>query len=169
MEKDALATHPKRILAYLIDMIPIVVLVVVVGYLFFDFDTTWSNYLNRGDKIMPREAFIKQRNWMRELSFMLWVAYCAVMEASEKQGTWGKQLMGIKVVTELGYRLTLSQSIARNFSKMVTYFIFALLFIWGLIDKKRQCLHDKLHKTYVVNRDFGYIKGEEDGVHNKFA
>ena len=164
MEKEFLATHSKRILAYLIDIIPIVLLVVGVGYLFFGFGVTFSNYLHRGDNIMPREVFIKERNWMRELSFMIWVAYCAIMEASEKQGTWGKQLMQIKVVTESGNRLSFAQSVARNFSKMATYFIFAPLFIWGFFDKKRQCLHDKLHKTYVVKRDFGYIKDDEDDI-----
>ena len=164
MEKEFLATHSKRILAYLIDIIPIVLLVVGVGYLFFGFDVTFSNYLHRGDNVLPREVFIKERNWMRELCLMIWVAYCAIMEASEKQGTWGKQLMQIKVVSASGNRLTFSQSVARNFSKMATYFIFAPLFIWGLFDKKRQCLHDKLHKTYVVKRDFGYIKDEEDDI-----
>ena len=164
MEKEVLATNQKRILAYLIDMIPIVLLVVGVAYLFFGFDVIFSNYLHRGDNVMPREAFIKQRNWLRELSFMIWVAYCAVMEASEKQGTWGKQLMQIKVVTASGNRLFFSQSVARNFSKMATYFIFAPLFIWGLFDKKRQCLHDKLHKTYVVKHDFGYMNEGQDDI-----
>ena len=164
MEKEVLANHQKRILAYLIDMIPIVLLVFGVSYLFFGFNITLSNYLHRGDDVLPREVFIKQRNWMRELSFMIWVAYCAVMEASEKQGTWGKRLMGIKVGTVFGNRLTLSQSIARNFSKMASYFIFAPLFVWGLFDKRRQCLHDKLHKTYVVKRDFGYIEDEEEDI-----
>ena len=164
MEKEVLATNQKRILAYLIDMIPIVLLVFGVAYLFFGFDVIFSNYLHRGDNVMPREAFIKQRNWLRELSFMIWVAYCAVMEASEKQGTWGKQLMQIKVVTASGNRLFFSQSVARNFSKMATYFIFAPLFIWGLFDKKRQCLHDKLHKTYVVKHDFGYMNEGQDDI-----
>lgn len=143
----------KRFMAYLIDMIPIVIVVFIISYFFFGFNVTWSSYLNRGENIEPRAVFIKQRNWIRELCFILWVVYCAVMEATKKQGTWGKYLMGIRVVNKFGYTLTLQHSIARNFTKLFCYIIFPLLFAWVLFDKKKQCLHDKLHGTYVVDKD----------------
>jgi uncharacterized RDD family membrane protein YckC len=140
--------------------VPIVILVFAVGYLFFGFNVTWSNYLNRGDNIGPRAVFIKQRNWMREMTFVLWCVYCAVMEATEKQGTWGKYLMGIRVVNKFGYKLSFQHSVARNFTKLFCYVLLPFLFVWVLFDKKKQCLHDKLHSTYVVSKD---LNGELEG------
>lgn len=92
----------KRLGAYIIDIFPIVLLVFGAFYFFLGFDQTLENYLNRGTDIEPRRIFMKQRNWIREISFLIWLLYCIVMESSPQQGSYGKQLMGIKVVDEFG-------------------------------------------------------------------
>ena len=149
-----LASRSRRLAAYLIDILPILLIMFGIFYFFFDFDDTLERYLNRGDDIEPRKEFLRQRNWIRELSFLTWLIYCIFMEASDKQGTLGKQLLGIKVVDEQGRRLSLSQSAGRNLRKIVSYILFFIGFIWILFDKKRQGLHDKYANTYVVNRKF---------------
>lgn len=156
IEKN-LAERGKRFGAYLIDIIPIILMVFIIFYLFLDFDKTLTNYLNRGNEIEPRIQFLKERNWIRETSFIIWILYCIIMESSKYQGTFGKHIMGIKVIDENGNRLSFSKSIARNISKIVSYLIIALGFLWILFDKKKQGWHDKLSKTFVVNKDFQYI------------
>jgi uncharacterized RDD family membrane protein YckC len=160
--KTAIAPYGKRFLAYLIDIIIIVIIVVSVNYWFLGFDKIWSNYLNRGEDTLPREVFLKQRNVLREIAFLVWMMYCTIMEASKKQGTIGKQIMGIKVVNMLGNPLSLQQSIARNFAKIISYKVLCLGFIWILVDKMRQGWHDKMTKTYVVTNDLILEIDEED-------
>lgn len=141
-------------MAYLIDVLPITLLVFGVFYLFLGFDETLDKYLNRGTEIEPRIKFMEQRNWIRDISLLIWIIYCIIFEASPKQGTIGKSLMEIKVVDNSGNRLTLYKSLARNLSKILSYSIIALGFIWILFDKKRQGWHDKLNNTYVVSNDY---------------
>ena len=148
-----LADKGKRVIAYLIDIVPILCLVFGVFYLFFGFDQTIANYLNRGNDIAPRIAFLKQRNWIRDSSFLCWVVYCIFMEASSRQGTFGKSIMGIKVVNASRERLTLRESVGRNMSKLLSYGIVGLGFIWILFDKNKQGWHDKLNHTYVIKND----------------
>jgi uncharacterized RDD family membrane protein YckC len=149
-----IADRGKRFLAYLIDVLPITLLVFGVFYLFLGFDETLDKYLNRGTEIEPRIKFMEQRNWIRDISLLIWIIYCIIFEASPKQGTIGKSLMEIKVVDNSGNRLTLYKSLARNLSKILSYSIIALGFIWILFDKKRQGWHDKLNNTYVVSNDY---------------
>ncbi|OAZ03756.1 RDD family protein [Flavobacterium succinicans] len=156
IEKN-LAERGKRFGAYLIDIIPIILMVFFIFYLFLDFDKTLTNYLNRGSEIEPRIQFLKERNWIRETSFIIWILYCIIMESSKYQGTFGKHIMGIKVIDENGTRLSFSKSTARNISKIVSYLILALGFLWILFDKKKQGWHDKLSKTFVVNKEFQNI------------
>ena len=70
------------------------------------------------------------------------------------QGTFGKKAMGIKVVDKNGERLTPGKSTARNLSKLISFVIIFLGFIWILFDKKKQGWHDKLNKTFVVDEEF---------------
>ena len=76
------------------------------------------------------------------------------MEGSYRQGTFGKSIMGIKVVDENGNRLTLKKSISRNVCKLLSYGVLLLVFIWILFDDKKQGWHDKINKTFVVNKNF---------------
>lgn len=149
-----LADRGKRLAAYLIDMIPIILIVFGFFYLFLGFDATLNEYFNRGTELEPRVKFLKERNWIREISFIVWVIYCIVMESSERQGTFGKSAMGIKVVDEHGNRMTLSKSFGRNTSKILSYLVVFLGFLWILFDKEKQGWHDKINKTFVVTKNF---------------
>jgi len=157
-----LAGRGRRLVAYLIDITPIALIVFGVFYLFYGFDTTLNQYLNRGTDIEPRIKFLQERNWIRESSFMVWIIYCMIMESSGLQGTLGKSVMGIKVVDENGDRMTLSKSVGRNLSKVLSYFVIFLGFIWILFDKKKQGWHDKINKTFVVNTNVV----QKSGTHN---
>jgi uncharacterized RDD family membrane protein YckC len=149
-----IAPSGKRLVAYMIDILPIILIVGSIFYFFLGFDTIFDRYISRGNDQQPRVDFLKQRNMIRELSFLVWMIYCIFMEASSKQGSFGKQLMGIKVVNQYGMPLSFNQSVGRNLSKTLSYFAFGLGLIWILFDKKKQGWHDKLNTTYVVNNTF---------------
>ena len=149
-----LADRQKRFFAYLIDILPIFMLILGVFYFFLGFDEVIEQYYNRGDDVGARTEFLKQRNWIRDISFFVWLVYCIFMESSGKQATLGKMAMGIKVIKEDGRRMSWSESFSRNLSKLISYYVFFLGFIWIFFDRKKQGWHDKMNKTFVVDKKY---------------
>ena len=139
-----------RAVAYAIDIVPIVLVVVTIFYYYTDFGQTWITYRADRDNVDARVQFMSERNWIRESSFGVWLIYCALMESSPFQGTLGKRLVGIRVVDRLGNRITFSCSIIRNLSKITSYLPFLMGFFWIACSRQKHGWHDMLAKTDVV-------------------
>jgi uncharacterized RDD family membrane protein YckC len=78
------------------------------------------------------------------------IVYNVMMESGPKQGTFGKQLLKVRVCDIYGERINATQALQRNLFK---YLSVATLFIGYLIaffNKKQQCLHDMLADTLVI-------------------
>jgi uncharacterized RDD family membrane protein YckC len=78
------------------------------------------------------------------------IVYNVMMESGPKQGTFGKQLLKVRVCDIYGERINATQALQRNLFK---YLSVATLFIGYLIaffNKKQQCLHDLLADTLVI-------------------
>ncbi len=142
----------RRIAAYLLDVVPITVVAAGFFYLFLGFDEIWRAYQN-DPSLENRIRFLAERNQIRDLSFIIWMLYSILLEASPLQGTVGKFVCRIKVVDCAGTRLTLARSIGRNTSKLVSYLPLGLGFLWAALSKQNQAWHDKMAKTYVVVRE----------------
>lgn len=75
--------------------------------------------------------------------------YLAVLESSRIQGTIGKFLIGIKVVTAHGDRLSSGSALVRSLVKVICW-------PWGclfsIVSSKRQTLHDFSVNSLVVRR-----------------
>lgn len=85
----------------------------------------------------------------------LW-SYFALMESS-KGGTFGKLILGIRVVTVEGEKLSIGRATLRFIGKIISEGLFLLGYILYFFDKqKRQTLHDKLAGTIVIKKDTGY-------------
>lgn len=76
--------------------------------------------------------------------------YSIFMEASARQGTWGKVLMGLMVCDEQGIPINFSRSLVRNLSKIISTATFGFGYIIGFFDKRQQCLHDRIAGTLVI-------------------
>ncbi len=76
--------------------------------------------------------------------------YFVVCETSSWQGTLGKHLLGMRVVTERYHTLTPAQAMWRFTWKYLSAFVFFLGFLWVIFDPKKQGWHDKLAGTYVI-------------------
>ena len=76
--------------------------------------------------------------------------YASIMEASAKQGTYGKFWLGIKVSDEQGLPVTLSRSFFRNAAKLLSSLTLGIGYLIGFFDKRQQCLHDRIAGTMVI-------------------
>ncbi len=76
--------------------------------------------------------------------------YSILMEASARQGTWGKVLLGLKVSDEQGVPIKSGRSILRNLSKILSAGTIGIGYIIGFFDKRQQCLHDRIAGTLVI-------------------
>ncbi|MES3018103.1 MAG: RDD family protein [Bacteroidota bacterium] len=76
--------------------------------------------------------------------------YSIITEASTRQGTYGKILMGLKVTDESGHPIKLGKSIIRNLSKVICVSTLGLGYAFGFFDKRQQCIHDKIASTLVI-------------------
>ena len=77
--------------------------------------------------------------------------YFALQESSAKQATIGKLALGIKVCTENGERLSFANATGRYFAKILSAVILLIGFFMVAFNDKKQGLHDKLAKTFVIH------------------
>ncbi len=76
--------------------------------------------------------------------------YSIIAEASRRQGTYGKVLMGLKVTDEAGLPITTGTSVIRNLSKLICVATLGLGYAYGFFDKQQQGIHDKIAGTLVI-------------------
>jgi uncharacterized RDD family membrane protein YckC len=129
---------------------PIVLCLFLLYYFFLGLDEVISAYIAAPGSIEKRLPFLAMRNEVRDLSFLIWLIYAAVAEATSMQGTLGKKLLGIKVVDKEGNRLSFGRAIIRNLAKILSLIPFGLGFLWAGFSKEKRGWHDYIARTYVV-------------------
>lgn len=78
--------------------------------------------------------------------------YFAFMESSNKQATFGKIIVGIKVVDYNGNKISFGQATGRYFGKILSGMILGVGFLMAGFTRKKQALHDILASCLVVNK-----------------
>jgi uncharacterized RDD family membrane protein YckC len=76
--------------------------------------------------------------------------YHIVMECGPKQGTYGKQLLQIRVCDMEGNRLTPAHSAGRNLAKIFSMLTLCIGYVYIFFNKKQQGLHDIIAGTLVI-------------------
>jgi uncharacterized RDD family membrane protein YckC len=80
------------------------------------------------------------------------VAYYSILESSEKQGTFGKQAMGLVVTDINGERISTMNAMGRYFAKIPSGLILAIGFLMQPFTQKKQALHDIIAGTLVFKK-----------------
>lgn len=80
--------------------------------------------------------------------------YFALLESGQHQATWGKRLVGIKVVDYNGNRITFARATGRLFAKLLSYITWYIGFIMAGTTNRKRALHDYIAQTYVVRKNF---------------
>lgn len=91
-------------------------------------------------------------NWLVPFvgSFLILLFYTPVLESSELQATFGKNCMGIQVVSVEGSQISFKTACIRLVCKLFSYAIFCIGHFLALFTEKKQTLHDLLADTVVV-------------------
>lgn len=88
-------------------------------------------------------------SFMGLLVFAHWI-YFATMESSARGATYGKRLMGLRVVTEHGDKLSFARASVRYFAKLVSAIPMMLGFFMAFFTNRKQALHDLIAECLVV-------------------
>ena len=91
--------------------------------------------------------------WLLLTSVCFWL-YFSLLESGEKQATYGKRLLRIKVVGKDGNRISFAHATGRFFAKFLSYATFYIGFIMAGLTSRKRALHDYIAQTYVVHQDF---------------
>ena len=84
------------------------------------------------------------------LSSLLCWLYYALMESSDKQGTIGKMVLGIKVTDLNGQKISFLRASVRYFSKIISVIILFIGHLMIIFTEKKQALHDIIAGCLVV-------------------
>jgi serine/threonine protein kinase len=79
--------------------------------------------------------------------------YSPILDSSPKQGTFGKQMMKIKVTDLSGRRVSFQRSLTRHTSKIFSYLTFFVGFSIAGFTRKKQALHDRVTKCLVIKNN----------------
>ncbi|MGV8879680.1 MAG: RDD family protein [Sphingobacteriaceae bacterium] len=127
----------QRLLAAVIDwflVFGVFLITTLLGVIFFGREE------NRMQIALTILAFIPIANFF----YHVW------MEAAVKQGTFGKQLLRIKVCDLQGLRINRRKAFWRNLAKIISALPFFTGYLWSFFNKKQQCFHDIIAKTLVM-------------------
>ncbi|MFM8579104.1 MAG: RDD family protein [Planctomycetaceae bacterium] len=86
------------------------------------------------------------------LGWMISAVYYVTLETTQKQATWGKQIVGIKVTDLNGNRLTAGRAIGRWFAKIITGCTCGIGLLMPLFTEKKQTLHDMIAGCLALNK-----------------
>lgn len=82
---------------------------------------------------------------------VMWL-YFALMESSEKQATFGKQWLGMRVTDAEGKRISFGRATGRHFGKILSSLLVCIGYLMIAFTKKKQGLHDMMASCVVVNK-----------------
>lgn len=77
------------------------------------------------------------------------IIYHMILECSDKQATYGKQILKIKVCDLEGKRISPGRSVTRNLFKLFSL-ITVIGYLFSFFNKRQQCLHDIMAETLVM-------------------
>ena len=91
-------------------------------------------------------------------SLTFWYLYPAILDASPLRGTFGKRILGLRVVTTTGRQISFGQALGRNFGKILSFVTLLVGFFMAGWTEKKQALHDKMAATLVMKRVPVYVE-----------
>ncbi len=163
-----------RIIAFVIDVIIVLLLAVIVNILFYVLlisinAPSFFNVLRQSPSLLDGvNQFIGMVNKLNGrptsdvalvmsglngglLALVAWL-YFAGAESSTTQATTGKQWLGIKVANARGQRVNLGRATIRFVIKLISISLLGLPLLLALGGERHEASHDRISRTFVVKR-----------------
>jgi uncharacterized RDD family membrane protein YckC len=132
-----------RLMAYLLDLVVLVALIALGGWLFVLVDDFIQSFF-------PEEVDLISLS-------VLFAALIPILMILYYVGFWsltgrtpGKWVLGLRVVGSDGEPPRLGRSFIRLFGYVVSALAFWMGYLWVLVDNDRQAWHDHMARTWVV-------------------
>ena len=126
-----------RVLAYIIDIIPLLIIGVVLALL-------------SGDPIIEPDPSAPVYGISDLIGLVIGIAYFVGFESSAYQATPGKMALGLIVTDSDGRRISPMRAVGRYFAKILSGLILMIGFIMVAFTERKQGLHDMIASTLVV-------------------
>ncbi|MGN8072377.1 RDD family protein [Mucilaginibacter sp. SG564] len=139
-----------RLLAYIIDNVMVVVAAAIVGGMFGLIKLVWGGGVNAIN--MNTEETSSTKLLTNLLFAAIFMVYHSIFESTKLQGSIGKVICKMAVVDINGQRLTFSQALQRNLSKLISSLLCGIGFLACIWSPMQQCWHDQIAKTFVVRK-----------------
>jgi uncharacterized RDD family membrane protein YckC len=152
MQNLQLADGGKRFIAFLIDVIILTVVIMVLFGILGTIGFMGASSVETSDSAGMVAAIMGAGLLMQVLSLALQIGYFTYFESSERQGTIGKNAMGLIVADENGNRLDVQKALIRNIMRLVSGFICLIGYLMAFFTEKKQTLHDIVAKTNVYTK-----------------
>lgn len=137
----------KRIIAMLIDTIPIYLVLLLICSEVLNIKPYATIY----DPPLVQQRAALAGSTISLLTMVLWALYGIIAESSSWRGTYGKKFMKIRVSGQNRNRLTTKAIILRNASKLISWLPFNLGFFVAIFTHGNRTWHDMLSKTCVTD------------------
>lgn len=143
------------ILDYIITTIPLSIIGGIFGFIFgFAAAATHPqekvNFVHEDGS--PNIGFILLELGIMAMSITVTWLYYALLESSAGQATLGKRVLGLKVTTEAGERISFARASGRFFGKIASALILYVGFMMAGFTTKKQALHDMMAGTLVIRK-----------------
>ena len=99
----------------------------------------------------PDEAIQTRLQLTRVLLIATPWLYYTVAESSRHQGTFGKRMIGLRVVDEAGRRISFARANGRFWSKQLSALTCGVGYVVCAFTQRKQALHDLMSGCYVVS------------------
>lgn len=138
-----------RVLAYIIDAIPLIIIGVVLALL-------------SGDPLIDTDPDAPIYGFTDFVGLIIGIVYFVGFESSAYQATPGKMALGLIVTDIDGRRITPMRAVGRYFAKILSGLILMIGFIMVAFTERNQGLHDFLASTLVVKGTPGEVGYDPD-------
>jgi len=144
----------KRVLAYIIDAILLMVVSKLIGPLFHTSiaeEALKTAILGGTPPLEAYMSFYRSMGTFILVNTVITWLYFILCESSALQATVGKLALGIRVTDMEGRRISFARALGRYAGKYVSAFILCIGFVMAGFTARKQGLHDLMAGTLVLN------------------
>jgi uncharacterized RDD family membrane protein YckC len=139
---DNLASPGWRTLAFIVDYLLLSVIVEVIAL-----QLGWVTLPTTGEFVLPEPDIMLK---MQLVFYAVYLTYNVLFELTGWKATIGKKIFGLRVIDVNGEKISILQSLGRNFGAILSIALTMIPFLSIFGSEYKQQWYDNLAKTYMI-------------------